>query len=203
VLDIVDAINAAAPAWRVVGFLDDSRAPGSRHLGLEVLGAIGDAGRLDRASFINAIGSDRSFRSRPAVLGATGLRMERFATLVHPTASVSPRARLGVGDCIGFGVSVGGGARIGDHVTLCPGCIIGHDAEIGDYSVVAPGAVISGSVTLGRNCYIGARAVVRQGLRVGEQSLVGLGAVVTRDVGPGTTVVGCPARPFRRPTPPP
>jgi sugar O-acyltransferase (sialic acid O-acetyltransferase NeuD family) len=203
VFDIVEAINAVTPVWQIDGFLDDSRTPRGRHLGIEVLGAIGDAVRLDRAFFINAIGSDRSFRSRPAVVVRTGLRADRFATLVHPSASVSSRARLGLGDCIGFGVSVGGGARIGDHVTLCPGCIIGHDADVGDYSVIAPGAVISGFVTIGRNCYVGARAVIRPGLHIGERALLGLGAVVTRDVEVGTTVLGCPARPFSRSDLPP
>ena len=33
VLDVVEAINAVSPAWDVVGFLDDARSPGERHLG--------------------------------------------------------------------------------------------------------------------------------------------------------------------------
>jgi UDP-3-O-[3-hydroxymyristoyl] glucosamine N-acyltransferase len=38
--------------------------------------------------------------------------------------------------------SVGGGAVIGDYITLCPGCIIGHDARVGDCSIIATGAII-------------------------------------------------------------
>lgn len=198
-LDIVEAPGAATATWRVEGFLDDSRAPGSRHLGFEVLGAINDADQFAEALFANAIGSDQTFRSRPLILERTRLRNEQFATMVHPHASVSPRARLGHGVTVAYGVSVGGGARIGDHVTLCPGSVIGHDAVVGDYSVIAPGAVISGSVWIGCNCYIGAGAVIRQGLSIGGRSLVGLGAVVTRTVDAETTVVGCPARPYTRP----
>ena len=199
VIDVIEAINAAAPTWDVAGFLDDARPPGSRHLGLEILGPLREAARFRDHAFINAIGSDKSFRRLPAILASTGLAADRFATLVHSAASVSGRARLGRGVTVNYGVSVGGGARIGDNVILCPGCIVGHDTTIEDYSVVAPGAVISGFVHVRRSCYIGSRAVIRQYLRIGEGSLIGMGAVVVREVAAGAVVVGNPAWPLGTP----
>ena len=198
-LDVIEAINASAPTWDVVGFLDDVRPPGGRHLGLEVLGPLREAGRFPGHAFVNVIGSDRSFRRLPEILAATGLKAERFATLVHPNASVSTRALLGRGVTVNHGVSVGGGARIGDNVILCPGCIVGHDTTIEDYSIVAPGAVISGFVHVRPGCYIGTRAAIRQHLRIGEGSLIGMGAIVVREVAAGAVVVGNPARPLRTP----
>jgi sugar O-acyltransferase (sialic acid O-acetyltransferase NeuD family) len=197
-LDVVEAINSAAasPEWAPVGFLDDARGPGGRHLGLAVLGPLRDAARHADCAFINTIGSDRSFRRLPEILAATGLGRERFATLVHPGAGVSSRARLGRGVVVNHGATVGGGAVVGDFVTLCPGVVVGHDSVVGDHAILAPGAVVSGLVRVERNAYVGARAVVRQDLRVGERALVGMGAVVVRDVPPGATVVGNPARPL-------
>lgn len=198
ILDIVEAINVAVPTWDVVGFLDDARPPGTRHLGLEVLGPLREAAQFRGHAFVNAIGSDKSFRRLPEILASTGLATDRFATIVHPAASVSARVRLGRGVTVNHGVSIGGGSRIGDNVTLCPGCIVGHDATIEDYSIIAPGAVISGCVKIGRGCYIGAQAVIRQCLRIGEQALIGMGAVVVREVAPGMIAVGNPARPLQR-----
>ena len=45
-----------------------------------------------------------------------------------------------------------------------------------------------------RGAALGSGAVVLGGLRIGAGALVGAGAVVTRDVAPGETVAGVPAR---------
>jgi sugar O-acyltransferase (sialic acid O-acetyltransferase NeuD family) len=195
VMDVVDALNLAGRDWEVRGFLDDARAAGTTHVGLPVLGRIEDAGRYNDASFINAIGSDKTFRLRPAIVARTGLSRERFATLVHPTASVSKRALLGQGTCVNHGVSIGGGAVVGDHVYLGVGCIIGHDAVIEDYAVIAPGAIISGFTRIGQGSYIGAGAIIKQTKQVGAGAIVGMGAVVCKSVPAGAIWVGNPAGP--------
>jgi sugar O-acyltransferase (sialic acid O-acetyltransferase NeuD family) len=198
VLDIVEAINAIRPTWEAVGFLDDVRSAGIHHLGLEVLGPLRDAARFTAGFFVNAIAGEGSFRQRLEILTSTRMDHDRFATLVHPGSSVSSRARLGRGVVVNPGVVVAGGVAIGNHVMLCTGCVVGHESSIGDGSILAPGSVVSGLVEIESSCYIGAGAMVRQKLRVGTRSLIGMGAVVVRDVEPGSTQIGNPARPLRR-----
>ena len=41
---------------------------------------------------------------------------------------------------------------------------------------------------------IGSGAIIMGGVTIGENAIVGAGAVVTKDVEPGTVVVGVPAR---------
>jgi sugar O-acyltransferase (sialic acid O-acetyltransferase NeuD family) len=205
VLDIVEALNAEAPRWRPAGILDDAAPEGSEWRGLPVLGRIaaaadlaGSGGALSGAMFINAIGSERTHAARPEIVARTGLPAERFATLVHPRAGVSPRAALSRGVCIGHGASVAGQVRIDDHVWIGPGCVIGHDSVLEACALMAPRATISGFVRLGRASYVGSGAVIRQRVQVGAGALVGLGAVVLTDVGPGEVVVGNPARTLAR-----
>lgn len=195
VLDVIESINGHEPTWEVAGLLDDGCVAGTKYLGLTVLGAVRSAAGLsDDVVFLNAIGSERSYRRRPEIAASMNLAPSRFATLVHAQAAISSGSKLGHGVCAGAGVCVARNVTIGDHVWLGAGCIIGHDAVIGDHCVVAPGAVISGSVRLSSSCYVGARSVIRQGLDVGEMALVGMGAVVTRTVERDSTVVGNPAR---------
>ncbi len=78
-----------------------------------------------------------------------------------------------------------------------------HDCVIGDYVTFAPGAKCNGNVVIGDHAYIGAGAVLRQGipgrpLQIGAGAVIGMGAVVTKDVPPGVTVIGNPARIMER-----
>jgi sugar O-acyltransferase (sialic acid O-acetyltransferase NeuD family) len=202
ILQIVEACNTVSPTWKIAGFLDDARPRGSRFLGHEILGPLDSANAFRDSKFILAIGSDRTFRDRQALVDRTCLATEDFATLVHPRASVSRMATLGRGVYVGPGVSISPSAVIEDHVALSPLCVIGHDARIGAWTVIAPGACISPYVHAGKSCYIGARSAVRQRAVIGDEAMIGMGAVVIDDVAPGATVVGNPARPQAKVAPP-
>lgn len=104
------------------------------------------------------------------------------------------------------GVEIGPGALLSPFVTLTSNIKIGrcfhgnlysyveHDCVIGDYVTFAPGVRCNGNVTIGAHAYVGSGAVIRQGISIGANATVGMGAVVTKDVPPGVTVIGNPAR---------
>ena len=50
-------------------------------------------------------------------------------------------------------------------------------------------------VHIGPNAWIGGGAILLPGVTIGEDATVGAGSIVTRDVAPGATVAGNPARP--------
>lgn len=75
-----------------------------------------------------------------------------------------------------------------------PKCSIAHDVKIGDFVTLAPGAIVNGNVFIDDFAYIGSRAVIKQGVTIGKGATIGMGAVVIRDVEPGATVVGNPAK---------
>lgn len=103
-------------------------------------------------------------------------------------------------------VEIADGAIVSPYVTFTSNIRIGrcfhanlysyveHDCVIGDYVTFAPGVHCNGNIRIGDRAYIGSGAVIRQNLMIGAGATVGMGAVVTKDVPPGVTVVGNPAR---------
>ena len=49
-------------------------------------------------------------------------------------------------------------------------------------------------VAIGSDVWIGGGAIILPGVTIGDNAIIGAGSVVTRDVAPGATVVGNPAR---------
>ena len=69
-----------------------------------------------------------------------------------------------------------------------------HDCHVGAFASLGPNVALAGGVIVGEGASLGAGAVVAPKCRIGAWAVVGAGAVVIRDVVPGCTVVGVPAR---------
>jgi UDP-perosamine 4-acetyltransferase len=114
--------------------------------------------------------------------------------VIHPSAVVSPSARLGRGCQLMPGSIVNARAALGDNVLVNSGAIVEHDCIVGDHVHVATGARLAGGVTIDEGTLVGLGASVRQGLRIGRHAVIGAGAVVVKDVPDNVVVAGVPAR---------
>ncbi len=111
-----------------------------------------------------------------------------------------------------------------DKLTIGVGCVLnGHihfenaaPVEIGDFSGIGPGGMFftmnhfgdyprsndALPIRVGRRAWLAGAVRVLPGVDIGDDAVVATGSVVFRDVAPGTSVSGNPARPFTRLTAP-
>lgn len=194
---VADALLAAGA--RVLGFTDaDASQHGHTLCGLPVLGddrVLEDYTPKDvqLANGIGGVGSPRGEPLRRTVQQRLALGSWQFVTVRHPSAVVSPFARVGAGAQLLAGCVVQAGACIGTGAIINTASVVEHDVSIGDWTHVAPRALLCGDVRVGAHCHVGAGSVVRQGLHIGDDTVIGAGAVVVRNA-TGGVLVGVPAR---------
>jgi sugar O-acyltransferase (sialic acid O-acetyltransferase NeuD family) len=189
----VVADTAECCGWHSIEFFDDAW-PVRQGNGVWLI--VGDTTALlarlpEYAGVIVAIGDNRIRQSKLAELQAAGARL---ITLLHPVATVSRYACIGVGSVVFAGVVVNADASVGQGAILNTGCSIDHDCVLGDAVHVSPGARLAGGVRVGDLSWIGIGASVRQLLLIGSRVIVGAGAAVVCNVVDDATVAGVPAR---------
>jgi sugar O-acyltransferase (sialic acid O-acetyltransferase NeuD family) len=197
-VDAVRAMNACGASWRLLGFLDDDPALTGRDVnGLPVLGGTRELENLPDAFVVVTTGRPDNYASRPRIVDALRLPAERYATIVHPSASVSGSSRIGPGSVLLAGAVLTSAVRVGAHVAIMPHVTLTHDDVVEDFATLASGVCLGGTVRVGRCAYVGAGALVREGRNVGVCALIGMGAVVVADVPAREVWAGVPARRLR------
>lgn len=106
------------------------------------------------------------------------------------------------------GIEIHPAAKIGQRLFIDHGMsvVIGETSEIGDDVTIYQGTVLGGTSldhgkrhpTLGNRVIVGAGAKILGPVSVGDDARIGSNAVVLKDVAPGATMVGVPARPVAR-----
>ena len=123
---------------------------------------------------------------------------------------IGDRTRIGTFVEVQAGVRIGADCKIQSHTFVCDGVRIGNGVFVGhgvmfvnDKSprvLNAAGEPQTDAdwellpIEVHDGAAVGSGAVILGGVTIGAGALVGAGAVVTRDVGPGETVTGVPAR---------
>lgn len=126
-------------------------------------------------------------------------RHARLRTVRASTSRVSSEAKIGRGSVLAHHTIVEAGSNVGAGFQGNIYSYVAHECVIGDFVTFAPRVSCNGNVHIEDMVYVGAGAIIRNGtpdrpLIIGKGATVGMGAVVTRDVAPGATVIGNPAR---------
>lgn len=184
---VVDTCHEAG--WTVLGTADTD--PHRTVFGLPHLGAP-DNLRIEQPDVraVIAIGSNAARRN-------IAQRLEgrlSWASVIHPAATVSRKARVEEGAVILAGAVVEADAVVGRHAIVNTGSQVGHDNTVGAFCHVASGAVLAGTVTLGEGVLVGVGAAVLPNCTLGEWGSIGANGVVWRDTEAGFSYFGVPVK---------
>ncbi len=190
-----DGVDAA----RLV-FVDDNPPAGiiNSHRVLSYVDFLAEPADVRRIAIAIASGSVREAIAKRLTKDAVATWSVRAANIV-----CMDDVQIGEGALLSPFVTLTSNIRIGCHFHANLYSYVEHDCVIGDFVTFAPGVKCNGNIVIEDHAYIGTGAVLKQGkpgrpLVIGRGAVVGMGAVVTKDVPPGMTVVGNPARPLNK-----
>ena len=178
IIDILEANNTP------IDYIVDDNPQVNEVLGYEV--------RRNTGSYDEAIISIGSAEIRRNIVES--IDVKKYPVAMHPTAVVSPRAKIGEGTVVMQGAIIQTCVEIGKHCIINTGASVDHECRIGDYVHIAPHATLSGDVEVGDGTWVGAGAVVKQCIRIGRNCMIGAGATVVKDVPDGVTIIGVPGK---------
>ena len=142
-------------------------------------------------------------RIAPDVVLGARVRLNAFINLYG--CRVGDDAMIGTFVEIQRDVEIGPRCRIQSHTFICSGVTLEADVFVGHgvmfmndrhptVATTRAGTWKMERTVIRRGASIGSGALVFGGITIGEDAVIGAGAVVLRDVAPGTSVAGVPAR---------
>ena len=116
----------------------------------------------------------------------------KMASLIHPSATVSPTATVGEGSIVFAGASIGPSVSIGRGAIIGANVTVGHDCVIGDYASVFAGVSIGGHARIGVRSVVGLNAAIREKVTIGNDALIGAQSFIRENVVDRCVVMGIP-----------
>ncbi|MBE0494998.1 MAG: acetyltransferase [Campylobacterales bacterium] len=117
-----------------------------------------------------------------------------IATLIHPSAVISPSAIIGQGTVVMPHVVVNAQTHIGNGVILNSGAIVEHESRVGDFTHISPGVSIARKVVVEDLVHVGIGSCVIQNIHIGRECAIGAGSVVISNIDPNTVAFGVPCK---------
>lgn len=177
---------------RFAGYIDDNDQPMAAYgRDLPQLGSIDGYRPNPKHRLVMAVASPKGKQLLAEKLTARGAA---FASLFHPTTSLSASATVGPGAVVVPYCVISADVRAGAFATLNGFVSLGHDVALDDYVTLSGYVGLMGAVKVGARTFFGAGARVLPKVKIGADCTIGAGAIVMRRAPDGATLYAPPAK---------
>lgn len=184
--------NGYQKEYIIKGFLDDNPYSMDEFDTFPpLLGSINDYQIQKDDIFFNSIGD---VKAKKICINKILNRGGEFITLIHPTATIPQGSKVGRGCMFSPRSGMGIESEVGDFCLVQDNAIIGHDVHIGNFARIDCNVVLIAGVKVDDEVCIHTSAVINHNVHIGQGATVGALSFVIRNVKPGTTVYGNPAK---------
>lgn len=165
--------------WINIAFLDDSWPTTNSVLGFPVLAKLEALSSLSSqySAGIVAIGNNKIRQVYVTLLEQVGLPL---VSIIHPAASVSASAKIGVG------TTIMASARVGVDASLGKGCIVNshatvdHDVTLNDFVHIGIGVHLAGGVKVGLRAWLQAGICAGYHVIVSDDEVCTVGTILQK-----------------------
>lgn len=195
---VIDAINSIENKYSILGYYDDGKLPNTPINDLKVLGTIKDLAQSKDKLHVAIAIANPFIREKIAneLIKNSNLI---FPNIIHPNnLPLADYTTFGIGNIVCDIVGISCNVNINNFCIINTLCSIGHDTKLHDYVSIMPGVNVSGEVILHKKVYLGVGSTVINQVTVNKNVTVGAGAVVVSNITNDITVVGVPAKEFKK-----
>jgi len=181
--------------YNQIDFLDDCFCDRQDNNQWWVIGLVKDFPQfIDKVDFIVAYSNNRI---RKQIIDQLKHAQANIASLIHPSAIVSPNAFIGKGVVIFANAVINIGANISDGCIINTSATVDHDCVLNECVNISPGVRIGGGVHIGQLSWLGIGSAIVDSITLADNTQVGAGAVVTQSTQANSLYVGVPAKRIR------
>lgn len=192
ILHEAEAVNKAENRWEKISFVDDVCSEDCWN-GYDIY-KYGEALQLKEKSDVEVVIANGEPVAREKLWEKLQKDAFSMATIIHPSSSVSPYAKIGKGAVIEERCGISPNVVIEDNVHIQANVILGHDVKLGAHSVVSSFCGIGGECQIGRRCFFGMSSTIKQGIHIGDDVVTAIGSAVFRSAKKGKILLGNPAK---------
>lgn len=177
---------------KIKGFLDDKSDALAGFEGFPpILSSVEDYDVQENDIFYCALGDSNARQKYADIIKNRG---GVFPPMIHPTAIIHPNVKIGEGVSIGQFCTISANVTIGNFSLIFGYSNLGHDASVGDNCSLGTYVFLGGYVKVEDGATLHTRSTILPHKKVGAGAIVGAGSVVLRNVKPGVSVFGNPAK---------